>query len=33
MEKEDVDLKHLGINRTKEEILRQLANLYSERII
>lgn len=33
MEKEDVDLKPLGINRTKEEILRQLANLYSERMI
>ena len=33
MEKEDVDLKQLGINRTKEVILRQLANLYSERMI
>ncbi|MBR6089357.1 MAG: hypothetical protein IKP86_05440 [Anaerolineaceae bacterium] len=30
MEKEDVDLKQLGINRTKEEILRQLASLYRE---
>ena len=31
MEKEDVDLKQLGINRTKEEIIRQLASLYRER--